>query len=199
MTQKNSIYAVSFPTARQKSTQNTRELAYVKMEIPVKVSEGSSSASECKLEILVFLRGAEGGVKRLKDVLPSLFAYYNIITIESKARLLSECGLIPYKCKDAIGDVTFYFDGSDVQDQFKPPHSVCEAWIKLDAKPLAETPAPVLETPASEPEQNSPQVAPETPESAHDSQPATPVPGHHSPEEIAKASQPSTSSPMCCE
>ena len=181
----------------------------VREAVPVIFFDKPNSESECKTEIRVFLRGAEGGVKRLKEILPSLFAYYKIVTIDGKARLLSECGLIPYRCQDAGGDVTFFFDGSEVRDQFKPPRSVSEAWIKPGEKletpvpepqpapPPAPAPEPAPEpqpspAPAAAPEHNSPkeeEVAPATPESVHDSQPPTPVAGHAT----------TTSSPMCCE
>ncbi len=177
----------------------------VREALPVIFCDRPNSESECKTEIRVFLRGAEGGVKRLKEILPSLFAYYKIVTIDGKARLLSECGLIPYRCQDGGGDVTFFFDGSEVRDQFKPPRSVSEAWIKPGEKLETPAAAPVPEpapapAPAPEPapEHNSPkeeEVAPATPESVHDSQPPTPVAGHDNPAEITVTS----SSPMCCE
>jgi hypothetical protein len=49
----------------------------------------------CLEEIQAFSRGGIAGLARLKLVLPSLFAYYQIIGLEHQAMLLSNAGLCP--------------------------------------------------------------------------------------------------------
>ena len=82
--------------------------------------DGMDAESKCIDEIHVFLRGAEGGTQRLKEVLSTLFDYYKIVTSDEKASLLLKCGLTPYRDPNKAC-VTFYFDGSDIRNQFRPP------------------------------------------------------------------------------
>ena len=49
----------------------------------------------CKQEILAFARGGPGGLARLREVLPSIFVYFEIITLEEKSCILRECSLTP--------------------------------------------------------------------------------------------------------
>jgi hypothetical protein len=58
----------------------------------------------CYEEIQSFLNGGMVGRRRLKKVLPSLFSYFGILTLESKARILTDCGLSPLRTSN---DVTF--------------------------------------------------------------------------------------------
>lgn len=89
--------------------------------LPSMPLNGREAEDMCMEEIRVFLKGAEYGTKRLKEVLPSLFDYYKIITSDEKATLLLKCGLTPYKDPNR-GGVSFYFEGGEfIQNQFKAP------------------------------------------------------------------------------
>ncbi len=85
-------------------------------------------------EVNCFLKGGVPGAARLKEVLSTLFCYFKILTSNSKANALIKCGLIPYKttsdvtfvvdgCEktEVITNVSFFFAGCDVRDQFKAP------------------------------------------------------------------------------
>lgn len=94
--------------------------------------EGDDNRAQCMQEIKTFLAGGEGGAQRLKEVLPSLFIYYKIITSEGKAQLLMDCNLSPY-LSDTNDDVTFVFRGYETPDQFKLSRKArgSDAWISL--------------------------------------------------------------------
>lgn len=72
----------------------------------------------CIAEISVFLKGGSIGADRLKDILPSLFVYFKIITSNEKASVLIKCGLTPYRNKS---DVSFFFSKGDVRDRYRAP------------------------------------------------------------------------------
>jgi hypothetical protein len=76
--------------------------------------------TQCKQEIEAFIRGGKGGANRLREILPSLFSYYKVLTAEAKVLLLDDCGLSPYIDSNS-GQVTFFLSREDVDDHFKPP------------------------------------------------------------------------------
>jgi len=61
------------------------------------------------LQIQTYLSGGLPGQARLKQILPSLFSYFQIITLDSRAKLLARCGLAPIH-GDEPSEVTFYFN-----------------------------------------------------------------------------------------
>lgn len=68
---------------------------------------------------MAYVRGDLPGVRRLKDILPSLFSYYKIITLDGQSKILSECGLWPIvMC--GCADVTFYFNERSTVNPLKP-------------------------------------------------------------------------------
>ena len=95
---------------------------------------GADGQEKCKQEIVGFLKGGEAAVQRLKEILPTLFAYYGIITMDAQARLIRECKLTPYKSQTS-GGVTFFFTGCDVPDQFRPSRGVQREWISSSVDP----------------------------------------------------------------
>ena len=111
---------------------------------------------KCKAEILGFLKGGEGAVQRLKEILPTLFAYYRLITTDSQAGLLLECHLTPYR-DQTKGDVTFFFQGADVRDQFRPPASMKHDWTYLVTPRKDENPTKVSQE-TSQPSQKDNEV-----------------------------------------
>lgn len=83
--------------------------------------EGLDSHSQCVEEISSFLRGGVPGAARLKQVLSSVFTYFDVVGIVQREEVLRACGLQP--CVGAsASDVTFVFRGSDCSNQFKPPY-----------------------------------------------------------------------------
>ena len=96
-------------------------------EVSHALYEGDDSSHQCMKEIQTFLRGGEAGAQRLKEILPSLFSYYKIVTTEEKANILHACHLYPY-LSDTNDEVSFVFDGSDVRDQFRP-RGKKHAWL----------------------------------------------------------------------
>jgi len=61
------------------------------------------------LQIQTYLSGGLPGQARLKQILPSLFSYFQIITLDSRAKLLARCGLAPIH-GDEPSEITFYFN-----------------------------------------------------------------------------------------
>ena len=94
---------------------------------PPKTYEESDNRAQCMQEIRTFLKGGECGAQRLKEVLPSLFSYYKIVTTEGKGQLLVDCGLSPY-ISETNDEVTFVFRGVDESDQFNPKGVQC-SWV----------------------------------------------------------------------
>lgn len=94
---------------------------------PTKTYEESDNRAQCMQEIRAFLKGGECGAQRLKEVLPSLFSYYKIVTTEGKGQLLVDCGLSPY-ISETNDEVTFVFRGVDESDQFNPK-GVQRSWV----------------------------------------------------------------------
>ena len=91
----------------------------------------------CVEEIKSFLNGGMVGRRRLKQVLPSLFSYFGILTLESKATLLTECGLVPVT---QYNDVTFYLKemqalqvdfGSTQQDSDEAASAATPVWENI--------------------------------------------------------------------
>ena len=63
----------------------------------------------CEMEINSFQSGGITGLVRLKQVLPSIFSYYSVNTIEAMQTTLRRCNLVPV-LEDHY--VTFYLDVS---------------------------------------------------------------------------------------
>ena len=63
----------------------------------------------CEMEIKSFKSSGITGLTRLKQVLPSIFSYYNVVTIEAMQETLRRCSLVPI-LEDHY--VTFYLDVS---------------------------------------------------------------------------------------
>lgn len=63
----------------------------------------------CEMEIKSFKSSGITGLTRLKQVLPSIFSYYNVLTIEAMQETLRRCSLVPI-LEDHY--VTFYLDVS---------------------------------------------------------------------------------------
>ena len=75
-------------------------------------------------EIRAFLGGGMAALARLKEILPSLFSYFQIITLDSRAKLLIKCGLTPIH-EDNASEITFYFNPSPEKgDPLQPGRSV---------------------------------------------------------------------------
>ena len=69
-----------------------------------------SKREACKQEIKAFAIGGPGGLARLRQVLPSIFAYFEIITLAEKSCILRECGLTPLV---NAKDISFEIQGLD--------------------------------------------------------------------------------------
>ncbi len=89
-------------------------------EAPDIFYEGNDGESQCVMEMLAFLGGGIPGAARLKAVLSSIFAYYMITAVSSRADLLRMCGLHPCPTPDGT-DVTFVFRGWECGDNFRLP------------------------------------------------------------------------------
>ncbi len=82
-------------------------------------------------QIKLHIRGGLPGQDRLKLILPTLFSYFQIITVDSRIKLLTKCGLFPIKGEDS-SEVTFYFN-PEKANPLKPGKNI------LPFKPLGAT------------------------------------------------------------
>lgn len=76
------------------------------------------SAQGCTEEIKTFIRGGSAGLNRLKQVLPSLFNYFGVYTLDSKAGILTDCGLTPLRQNN---DVTFSLKDTGIREPMNSP------------------------------------------------------------------------------
>ena len=129
------------------------------MAAPTPENGQSSLRNEagCIAEIAVFLKGGIPGAARLRDILPSLFSYFGIVTNNCKAGVLVKCGLAPVRTKT---DISFFFAGNDVSDQFRAP----KGFQKYELESLDEGSQDVEVAPSA-PECQDMEVAPSAPES----------------------------------
>jgi hypothetical protein len=75
-----------------------------------------------------FLRGGMPAIARLKQVLPSIFDYFKIVSLDGKADILIQCGLSPYRENN---DVTFFFRGTDCDDPLRAPSFISYNWEQV--------------------------------------------------------------------
>ena len=129
------------------------------MAAPTPENGQSSPRNEagCIAEIAVFLKGGVPGAARLRDILPSLFSYFGIVTNNYKAGVLVKCGLAPVRTKT---NISFFFAGNDVSDQFRVP----KGFQKYELESLDEE-CQDMEVAPSAPECQDVEVAPSAPES----------------------------------
>ena len=138
------------------------------MAAPTPENGQSSLRNEvgCIAEIAVFLKGGVPGAARLRDILPSLFSYFGIVTNNCKAGVLVKCGLAPVRTKT---DISFFFAGNDVSDQFRAPKGFQKYELDEGSQDVEVAPsAPEcqdMEVAPSAPECQDVEVAPSAPES----------------------------------
>lgn len=75
-----------------------------------------------------FIRGGLPAIARLKQVLPSIFDYFKIVSLDGKADILLQCGLAPYRENN---DVTFFFRGTECDDPLRAPSFITYAWEQV--------------------------------------------------------------------
>ena len=113
----------------------------------------------CIAEIAVFLKGGVAGAARLRDILPSLFSYFGIVTNNCKAGILVKCGLAPVRTKT---DISFFFAGNDVSDQFRTPKAFQKYELEEESSDMEV--APSAPESVSQVAESGSQVAPSAPE-----------------------------------
>ncbi len=111
--------------------------------------------ANCMLEIKAFLGGGVPGQARLKQILPSLFSYFKIITMDSRARLLCNCGLAPIYGEEP-SEVTFFFN-PDKTNPLQPGKSVALYRPCVLSDPITADEAVPLEEEHVQPAQSSQQ------------------------------------------
>jgi hypothetical protein len=75
-----------------------------------------------------FVKGGLPAIARLKQVLPSIFAYFKIIAMDEKADILIRCGLSPYR---EDNDVTFFFRATECAEPLRAPGFLSYAWEQV--------------------------------------------------------------------
>jgi hypothetical protein len=75
-----------------------------------------------------FVKGGLPALARLKQVLPSIFAYFKIIAMDEKADILIRCGLSPYR---EDNDVTFFFRATECAEPLRAPGFLTYKWEKI--------------------------------------------------------------------
>ena len=76
----------------------------------ISIRSVQSRKEACKQEIKAFTRGGIGGLARLREVLASIFAYFEIVTLGEKSCILRECGLTPLV---NANNISFAIQGPD--------------------------------------------------------------------------------------
>ena len=80
--------------------------------------------TNCVLDMAAFCRGGLPGMRRLKEVLPSIFQYHKVISLDEQEKMIKLVGLSPIR--DATGYVTFtvpepdFFGISPPQTEISP-------------------------------------------------------------------------------
>jgi hypothetical protein len=82
--------------------------------------DGSDAMQKCAEEILCFIRGGLPGASRLKQVLSSVFIYYQVLGLDHREQILRACGLQPVQLEEG-NDVTFLLRGYPCLNPFREP------------------------------------------------------------------------------
>jgi hypothetical protein len=91
-------------------------------EVTEEVYEGVDNMQKCAEEILMFTRAGPPGASRLKQVLSSIFIYFQVERLDHREQILRACGMQPVQV-DSGGDVTFFYRDYPCYNPYKQPSS----------------------------------------------------------------------------